>query len=923
MGTVLYDIVIQPVVFVIELAFSLAYRVLDDPGLSIVAVSIVVNAICTPLYAMADAKQDEERARQARMERWTSHIKRVFSGDERYMMLNAYYEEQGYKQWYAMGSSVSLLLQVPIFMAAYSYLSSLEVLRGAPFLMIGDLGAPDGLLRLGALSLNALPMLMTALNVVSSAIYTRGLSAKEKVQPFVLAALFLVLLYDRPSGLVFYWTCNQVFSLLRNVVTKLVPNAGAIMRAGLQGCVLLGCGYALMAGMLSSPKRLLGALAVLAAVEWALWAPRWADEKDDERHDGAWARRLFLSSALLLAVVAGLLIPSALIGTSPTEFVNPNNYVNPMTHLAHTASVAAGLFVLWGGVFFALSGQAGRRTIACCYAIVALVGLADYLVVLKELGDINISLIYDAVPCYSPSQQALGLLLVCGVVGVVLVLWSRLPSLLPPAVAILAVSAVALAVPNVVAIQGAADAVESDGAAQVASGEFFDEDGSIVPLIRLSKTGKNVVVLFMDRAIGGLLPYVLNEKPQIAAQLDGFTYYPNSLSFGVATVFGASPVYGGYEYTPTEMNKRADEPLPDKHNESLLVMPNLFANNGYRVTLLDAAQVDNQPTSPEFPQIESIDGAEFHYVVDAYTDYVFPELSERDARQFRRNLCYYSLFQMAPVFLRTRIYDEGNYLEPHAVVSQDDGVIRTRVNKGFIGNYSVLKVLDELTEVTDDERGTFMMMDNESTHKPSILSVPDYDVPTGTDETVTVDYASHVVDGQTLHLKGQTQLAHYHVNVAALLRLGEWFDYLRDQGVYDNTRIIVIADHGRGLGHLDSLIMDDLIDGESYDAEWVNPLLMVKDFGASGPLETSDEFMTNADTPSLAMAGLIDDPVNPYTGKPISMDEKTAHDQVITTSRNWHPDTQQQGNTFDTSDGVWLSVHDSIFDRNNWKNLGK
>jgi arylsulfatase A-like enzyme len=40
---------------------------------------------------------------------------------------------------------------------------------------------------------------------------------------------------------------------------------------------------------------------------------------------------------------------------------------------------------------------------------------------------------------------------------------------------------------------------------------------------------------------------------------------------------------------------------------------------------------------------------------------------------------------------------------------------------------------------------------------------------------------------------------HYHSNMATMLRVGEWMDYLKEQGVYDNTRIIIVADHGRKL----------------------------------------------------------------------------------------------------------------------------
>ena len=36
-----------------------------------------------------------------------------------------------------------------------------------------------------------------------------------------MAGLFLVLLYDSPSGLVFYWTLNNLFSLVKNIFYKL------------------------------------------------------------------------------------------------------------------------------------------------------------------------------------------------------------------------------------------------------------------------------------------------------------------------------------------------------------------------------------------------------------------------------------------------------------------------------------------------------------------------------------------------------------------------------------------------------------------------------------------------------------------------------------------------------------------------------
>ena len=34
-------------------------------------------------------------------------------------------------------------------------------------------------------------------------------------------------------------------------------------------------------------------------------------------------------------------------------------------------------------------------------------------------------------------------------------------------------------------------------------------------------------------------------------------------------------------------------------------------------------------------------------------------------------------------------------------------------------------------------------------------------------------------------------MGYYQTQVAAYQALGDWFDYLRNQGLYDNTRIII------------------------------------------------------------------------------------------------------------------------------------
>lgn len=73
--------------------------------------------------------------------------------------------------------------------------------------------------------------------------------------------------------------------------------------------------------------------------------------------------------------------------------------------------------------------------------------------------------------------------------------------------------------------------------------------------------------------------------------------------------------------------------------------------------------------------------------------------------------------------------------------------------------------------------------------------------------------------------------------------------------------------------------------------------------------------MTIADVPTLAMEGVIEDPVNPFTGKVINNDEKYAHDQFVSLSRGWSV-KHNNGNVFYPS--LWASVNGSPWDPDNW-----
>ena len=108
----------------------------------------------------------------------------------------------------------------------------------------------------------------------------------------------------------------------------------------------------------------------------------------------------------------------------------------------------------------------------------------------------------------------------------------------------------------------------------------------------------------------------------------------------------------------------------------------------------------------------------------------------------------------------------------------------------------------------------------------------------------------------------------------------------------------------------------------SINMESYNCLLMVKDFGATG-FHICDDFMTNADAPYLATNGVIDNPVNPFTGNPLTMDGKTDMPMMIYDSQDWNvegPDTIAGADAYAFAEGDWYTFNgDRVFSRSAWE----
>jgi YidC/Oxa1 family membrane protein insertase len=327
MTNFLYTVIIYPITLIIEFVFVFAQKVFKETGISVAFISVAVSLLSLPLYAVAEKWQQTERDTQKRLKPKIKKIRAAFKGDERYMVLSAYYRQNHYHPVFALRSSFGLLIQIPFFIAAYSYLSRLESLKGAHLFFIHNLEKPDSLFSVGGITLNVLPLTMTLINIIAGAVYLRGLAARDKVQLYGMALVFLLLLYNSPAGLVLYWTLNNVFSLLKNIYYAVKSPRKNIFIFSLISVVCIFMIYYILAVHKGDPRQRM-IIALLSGftgiAPWFSYTGRFFDFGPSLLAMYQRCRRqlflVFVFSCAALWMLAGLYIPSMLVVSSTQEF---------------------------------------------------------------------------------------------------------------------------------------------------------------------------------------------------------------------------------------------------------------------------------------------------------------------------------------------------------------------------------------------------------------------------------------------------------------------------------------------------------------------------------------------------------------------------------------------------------------------------
>jgi YidC/Oxa1 family membrane protein insertase len=216
-------LILWPISEAMRLFLVAVHAVVGNFGLAIVLLSVTVRALMTPIAKLAARSEERSRAVQLAMAPELAKIRATSRGREQFEQIEALYERQGYHPIHSVKALLPLFLQIPFLLAAFFLLSDFAPLAGERFLFIRDLQRPDGLLSLAGLQINLLPLLITAIALLESALRTGGVPG-SRFRFLILAVVIAVLIYPAAAAVCVYWLTSNLLSLGRAILVRLASD---------------------------------------------------------------------------------------------------------------------------------------------------------------------------------------------------------------------------------------------------------------------------------------------------------------------------------------------------------------------------------------------------------------------------------------------------------------------------------------------------------------------------------------------------------------------------------------------------------------------------------------------------------------------------------------------------------------------------
>ncbi|WP_104716640.1 YidC/Oxa1 family membrane protein insertase [Helicobacter cinaedi] len=939
---ILYYIFIFPVEQVLEWALFTLFKATKNYGASIILLSLIMQLFMLKLTFYFDKKAASFGALKAQCDSKIKEFKRVFKGAELQSYIRTLYKQKHFHPIFALFGLGGLALQIPFFIAMIHLVENAEYLQSVRFLWIDDLSKPDSIMLFG-LSIHILPLLMTAFTLINVFYSSKELGAR--VQGSLIALLFLVLLYSMPSALVLYWTCNMFFSLLKEIfkhkkhsslsnhsqdcvsleaviTTKVTPAPKSTQNSQSNTAITRMRESADRVGVECRDSNDLNLSQDARIAESRMESKITSSKQNSKNTESKTSKsklqvlffNIFTPHATIdsktyktyrnISILAILNICFIICVFSPYAIYSSDVSQFDISQTYQTLGALFGFFILssFGLIYFTSFfyktrllklGAWGVSVILCIGLVYTFV--LDYNVVTGEsYSQLDNFVFKNPHNLSAPLAKYVDLLV--GILACVMILIClRKQSLFKNTLICLLIAFGAVSTLNAahIATQKMDLSYRNIPISQEADSHLRD----LLPpfhhdLTSFSKDKENVLILLFDAFTGSHLQIIFEQFPELKQEFQGFTYYPNTLSLDGDTIRTAHTILTGHNLSAFANRNLSMQTYTDNITDSLLATYQTFRKYGFKVDSFAMPHINSSHTQEN---IDIYDGWDNYFA--AYSKMMDFDSTLQNLKKHNQpvgEMASMGLFYFAPYIFRTRIYKDfefGNYSwifgKKQQIGSFINGVKHTSALPLIVRNLNV-----------DSTSKTFKYIHTMHTHYPFALNkdcMPEMD----TQSQLPQQYRAFFLN-----------IHHYDNEVCAMKETKILLDFLKDNGIYDNTMIVLVSDHS-----YNDLPTHNMPNQASFGNN-PNPLLMIKKLKSNGDLKTDMRLMSNAD-----VYGILCDEVMGGGGCNVSNILKNyPQERQIIHTRNIHWTSEAQRADHLMFEKIWL-IKDSVLDPKNFTDI--
>lgn len=873
---------LYPFIVLIETVFNYSYRVSGNYGAALILLSFFITTITAPLYYLAEKWKNQEKIVQKKMHKDIQSITTNFEGQKRFYLIKTARKIYNYKWWYTFRTSFGLIIQIPFFFAAYEVLSHYTGYQHIPFLFIKDLSAPDMLIA----GINILPFVMTIVNIAYSIYYTKSKSWHANKELYIMAGLFLVLLYNSPAALLVYWTMNNVFSFIKGVVLRKtglskvpvvideVVNTKSI-KEKVQGnidilyffCFILCCSlqvYWFMnwpATVKYSVLFLTGIAVLLSCValytirtkkvfivlilQWLVFSPFiyvFLFKRDIDFILSNQNLNFFIS---FFAAGIVLYCVKSILGINHKEYGSSHAFFLPAFGLIFWVCIYLPIFfyiqnpeiidIAFTKYVITLISTALAASIAYTIVHYVLPKNGKYHLELVTVILLLSAIIYSLfikvevgeLDCYIfTNQNELKRISFIRYFFDACLLSSLIFA--GKYIVLKKQKQFNIFVIVCVVFLSANLIFRYSDTDFIKESEVIDTDipKAAYSNYKFSKKNTNIVYLLADMFNGNYIKRIIEEYPEYKEKLSGFIWYPDSLSISSNTEKSLAGLLGGPNRTAyVEYQQGVEDDMRVANQKAADVFFKNILDSGYTITMQDSAYF-----SP-------IDSNKIH--IDSSSNYKaywkmkhnYPLMPKKENNGFL--MIFLAMFQSAPHFCKPVIYDNGSWIFYY------NKKFFIRFTEAAIRDLAGIEILHEVSQVdTETENKYFLYIHNNLAHSPYAV----------TKEGIIVKDGFPVPGIEN----AENSLAAVYSAKKTLDVLIEWFEWMKKKGVYDNTVIYIFSDHGNWFCDSDLPVPKNITYNTlDDDISHANTLVLTKPLDARGTLKTSSLYIHSSDLPAM------------------------------------------------------------------------